>query len=268
MNFICYGAGGKDKPENTLIAIEHCVNTNKNWTIHIDIQLSNDGEIILFKENNTDKITGQNFEIKSLSFKEIKKLDAAYNFQENDQFAFRNKGIKIPSLKEVFEKFPKTKFIIDIHTKNIEVVDKLIKLIKANGLSSNIIITSKETHIISAFRNKETKWKYAATTVRARKIVYSNMFYLDSIIPVDAHLMIIPKCDKDSLFLRERIIAYCNQQEKQTWTWIFEGIKHDSNSILSQISNLEKQGLNGIFTSSPLKIQKALSSNIQTKIAS
>lgn len=268
MNFISYGAGRTDRPENTLAAIAHCVELNKDWTVHIDIQLSADNEVILFKDDNTKRITNKDLELSNLNLKELQSLDAAYNFQQNNEFPFRNKNICIPTLKDVFENFPNTKFILDIHAKNIIIVDKIIQLIKEYKVAKNVIISSKEDHIVSAIREKEAKWNYAATTVRARKIVYSNMFYLDSIIPVDAHLMIIPKCDKDSLFLRGRIIAYCNQQDKKTWTWIFEGSKNDSNSILSQIAELEKQGLDGIFTSSPLKMQNALNSEKQLDLNS
>jgi glycerophosphoryl diester phosphodiesterase len=274
MNIICYGAGRTDKPENTLMAIEHCVQLNKNWTVHIDIHLSKDGEVILFKDDNTKRISNQDLEISNLNFQEIQQLDAAYNFQQNDKFPLRGKKVSIPTLKEVFELYPNTKFILDIQSKDNSIIDKVIQLIKAYKLADNIILTSKQNHIISAFRTKEEKWHYAATTVRARKIIYSNMFYLDSIIPVDAHLMIIPKCDKDSLFLRERIIAYCNQQNKKTWTWIFEGASNDYTSMLKQINELETQGLIGIFTSSPVKMQNALNSrvssnlNTQDKVAS
>lgn len=268
MNFICSGAGKTDRPENTLLAIENCVSTNKNWTIHLDIQQSRDNQIIVFKDNNTKRICQQDLAINTLSLEEIQKLDAAYHFKQENQFPFRNKNITIPSLKEVFEQFPNTKFILDIHTKNMTAVDEIIKLIESFKMTDKVILTSQVNEIILNLKEKRPMWNFAATTVRARKIVYSNMFYLDSIIPEDANLMIIPKCDKDSLFLRERIIAYCNQQDKQTWTWIFEGERHNSKSILSQISELEKQGLKGIFTNSPSKIQNALNQNRSKKIAS
>jgi len=253
MDIICYKTGSGEMPENTIQAIENCTKVNLNWIIQIDLQLTKDGKVILFDKNNTKSITGEKLEINNTSFSKLKRLDAAFNFELNGIKPYRNKGFKIPTLKEVFDKFPITKFIINLKSKNKEIVYKTIEIIEEYNMYNKVIISSSHDDIISLFKSEREDWTFAATTVGSRKVLYENMFYIDNIIPEDADLLIIPKSDKGSLFLREKIVEYCQHRNKQTWTWIFENsIK---TSVVEQVNDLEKIGVNGVFTSFPLKMK-------------
>ena len=256
MEIICYKAGKKENPENTIQAIENCTRINMNWTIHIDIQLTKDNKVVLFDKDNTKSITGIDNFIGNTSLKELKKLDAAYNFKQDGEYIYRNQSILIPTLEEVFEKFPITKFILDIKTINKQVVFETIKLIEKYNMVNKVVLSSKHDDIISLFKSERTNWKYAATTVGSRKVLYENMFYIDNIIPEDADILLIPKSDKGSLFVREKIVEYCNHRNKQTWTWIFE--ESEKMSLAKQVEDLKNIEVKGVFTSYPLKMNAEL----------
>ncbi len=265
MEIICFGAGKNENPENTLKAIKHCTDLNNNWTVQIDLQLTKDGEVVLLKKRNTKCITGLDKEINELTLKEVKTLNAAHCFKQDNEYIYRNNKQDIPTLKEVFLAFKNTKFLIDIHSTNKKIVFKTIEIVKQFNMQKQIIITSKQKQIISLFKQEEKDWNYAATTVGTRKILYENMFYIDSFIPEDSNLLIIPKSDKDSLFLRKRLINFCVQKDKKTWTWIFEDSKNNL-SLFDQILKLQSFGVDGIFISSPEKLNNELAIHQEEKL--
>jgi len=256
MEIICFKAGKNDNPENTIQAIESCTKINMKWIVQIDLQLTKDRKVVLFDKNNTESITGKKLLISNSTLAELKPLDLAYNFLHEEKTIFRNKGIQIPTLEEVFVQFPITKFILDLKSENKEIVYKTIELIEKYNMQDKVILSSKNNDIITLFKKEKTEWNFAATTIGARKLLYENMFYIDNIIPEDAEVLVIPKSDKGSLFVREKIVEYCNSRNKQTWTWIFEN--SEKISLVEQVRDLEKIGIKGVFTSSPIKMHAEL----------
>lgn len=261
MDIICYKAGKSENPENTILAIENCTKVNMKWLIHIDLQLTKDGEVVLFDKNNTKSITGTELLINETNLDNLQTLNVAYNFEQNGIRPFENKTIKIATLKEVFEKFPITNFVLDLKSSNNDIVYKTIEIIEKYNMVNKVVLTSKYDDIISLFNLEREEWTYAATTVGSRKVLYENMFYIDNIIPKDAEVLMIPKSDKGSLFLREKIVEYCNHKNKNTWTWIFENTK--DLSLVSQVEELKKIGVKGVFTGFPKKMNSEIASKTQ-----
>lgn len=266
MELICYGAGNGENPENTIFAISKCVELNSEFRVHIDLQFTKDKEVILFRNSNTKKQTGENLEILDSTYKKLSTLNAAFNFEMDNKFPFRKQKLQIPTLKQVFKNFPKTKFLLDIQSNDIEIVEEIIAIINQFDNQHNIVVTSKNDNIINRLNDK-TNIEIAATTIATRKILYENMFYLDSIIPIDANLLIIPKSDKGSLFLRKNIINYCKQRNKKTWTWIFEGNSTSSEVLKNQLFEFKENEVDGIFTSFPTKIQKEIELEQQLSVS-
>lgn len=253
MEIICYKAGKGEYPENTALAIENCTKISMKWLIHINLQLTKDNKVVLFDSNNTKTLTGKDFNINETTLKDLKKLNIAFNFKQNGKYVYRNNGLQISTLEEVFEKFTITNFILDIKSTDKNIVFEIIKIIEKYNMANKVVLSSKHNDIISLFKKEKEEWKFAATTVGSRKVLYENMFYIDNIIPEDADILIIPKSDKGSLFVREKIVEYCNHRNKQTWTWIFE--QSEKTSLIKQVNNLENMGVKGVFTSFPLKMK-------------
>lgn len=76
-------------PENSLLAYQNAV--RNGYPIEIDIYGTKDGEIVVFHDQNTFRLTGANEDIFNLTLVQIKEL----NINNTEQ--------KIPTLKEVLE---------------------------------------------------------------------------------------------------------------------------------------------------------------------
>ncbi|MDP4087565.1 MAG: glycerophosphodiester phosphodiesterase [Bacillota bacterium] len=106
--------------------------------IELDVQLTKDGEVVVIHDEKVDRTTSGTGYVKDFTFKEIRKLNA------------NKMGIKkdpIPSLTEVFEWMQTNKLKCNIELKNgvfpyESMEEKIIQLIRINGLSERIIFSS------------------------------------------------------------------------------------------------------------------------------
>jgi glycerophosphoryl diester phosphodiesterase len=106
--------------------------------IELDVQLTKDGEVVVIHDEKVDRTTSGTGYVKDFTFKEIRKLNA------------NKMGLKkdfIPSLSEVFEWMQTNTLKCNIELKNGKIPyekmeEKVIQLIRINGLSDRIIFSS------------------------------------------------------------------------------------------------------------------------------
>lgn len=77
-----------DVPENSIKAFEACI--QKGYAIELDVNMTKDGHLVVFHDNNLKRMTGIKHDITELNLNEIKKLKLLGT--EN----------KIPTLEDVF----------------------------------------------------------------------------------------------------------------------------------------------------------------------
>lgn len=106
--------------------------------IELDIQLTADGEVVVIHDELVDRTTDGTGYVKDFTFREIRKLNANKGGMEKTS---------IPSLIEVFEWMQTNKLKCNIELKNGKIPyknmeEKVIRLIRNNGLSDRIIFSS------------------------------------------------------------------------------------------------------------------------------
>ncbi|GAA3627140.1 glycerophosphodiester phosphodiesterase family protein [Flavivirga jejuensis] len=264
VEIICYGCGRGEKPENTIEAIRHCQEINPEWRIEIDIQMSKDEEIVLFHDHNTKKITGIKRDIRKMNYDEIKMLNAGFNFSINGEFTHRKKTIGIPTLKSVFNLFPKAKLVLDIHSKNLKAVDKIIEIIEIYGVNNKIVIVSHYDKVIQKFKGKRPNWIYGAAVKEGTKIVCSAFIFLDYFFPLKSDILILPVKFGNFSFLRKRVLNHVLKRNKKIWVWqelwMFSstGKKVVMVNSLEKFTELKQRQVDGVFTDSPWELNKQL----------
>ena len=89
----------KKYPENTMLAIEKCLDIDlKKYPllgIEIDLQLTKDGQIVIFHDRTLDHLTGKEGTINDWDYADLKKLTIKHD---------EHVGQTIPLLKDVFDR--------------------------------------------------------------------------------------------------------------------------------------------------------------------
>lgn len=151
LNVAHRGASGH-APEHTIAAYELGEEMKGDY-IEVDLQMTKDGHLIAMHDETVDRTTNGTGLVKEKTLEEIKQLDAGSWFNEKYPEAAKEeyRGLKVPTLEEVFEKFGQSAHYY-IETKSPEVYpgmeEKLVELLDKynltgqNGRSSHVIIQS------------------------------------------------------------------------------------------------------------------------------
>ncbi|UZJ78141.1 glycerophosphodiester phosphodiesterase [Fictibacillus sp. KU28468] len=137
------GASGY-APEHTLTSY-HMGDKMHGDYIEIDLQMTKDGKLIAMHDETVDRTTNGTGEVKDFTLNQIKQLDAGSWFNEKyPQYAKpMYKGLKVPTLEEIFKTFGKNKNYY-IETKSPEVYpgmeEKLISLVNKYHINKDTLL--------------------------------------------------------------------------------------------------------------------------------
>jgi glycerophosphoryl diester phosphodiesterase len=129
--FFAHRGGSLLRPENTIPAFEHGMSFGAD-ALEMDIQQSRDGELVVIHDPTLDRTTSGCGPVGSYSLDELRGLDAGYRFAPDGgtTFPYRGQGITIPTLREIFERFPVTRINIDLKQSTPDREERLWALIQ------------------------------------------------------------------------------------------------------------------------------------------
>jgi len=114
-HLIAHRGGAALAPENTLAALEQAVRRWRPDIIEIDVRATADGHCVLLHDPTLDRTTDGTGDVARFTLAELKRLDAGHNFVALDgAHTFRGRGVTIPTIEEVLEALPDTRFIVEV----------------------------------------------------------------------------------------------------------------------------------------------------------
>ena len=258
MEIICYSCGRGENPENSIEGIKHCLKVNPDWRIEMDLQMTKDGQIVLFHDYETERTTGFINKIQELDFDSVKNLNSGYNFKVGSEFPYRKNPIKIPKLEEVCQFFPNAKLMLDIHTDNLTAIGKIIEIIERNKMENQIVVASHYDQVLAEFKTKRPNWTYGAATKEVKSMVYSSFLLLDNFFSIKSDILMLPVKFGNLKLLTKRVINHVKTREKRLWVWMNEGKEVITVNSKKEFNELEKIGADGIFTEFPAKLNQEI----------
>lgn len=161
----------KKVPENSLEAFKLAI--KNDYAIEFDIQITKDNKLVIFHDDNIERMTGINRNIQEMDFIEVKKLkllDTKYY---------------VPTFREVLD-LVDGKVLLDIEiksTKKVELVSKLVleELEKYNG---ELMIKSFNPFIVKCLKKLTNKYKIGLLIMKKSPnkklnfLVNSKLIYL------------------------------------------------------------------------------------------
>lgn len=145
--------GGGLFPENTLEAFQYSAKLGVD-VLELDIHSTADGVLVVFHDRNIKRTTDDKGSVSKLTLAELKQLDAGYNFTADGgkTFPFRDKGITVPTLEEVFDALPNMKFNIEPKQAEPSVTKPLCEMIMARNMQDKVIVGSFRQVAVDEFR--------------------------------------------------------------------------------------------------------------------
>jgi glycerophosphoryl diester phosphodiesterase len=108
-----------------------------------------------------------------MTIDKLKQLDAGYRWTPDggQSFPFREKGIEVPTLKEVFAAFPEMKFNIEPKQRTPSLVKPLCRLIQEHGMTERVVVGSFTQSILDEFRGECPAMATSASTAEVSKFL-------------------------------------------------------------------------------------------------
>lgn len=145
--FFAHRGGALLAPENTLVAFENGVALGAD-ALELDIQQTRDGELVVIHDTTVDRTTDGTGPIAAYTLDELRRLDAGYRFTPDggQTFPFRGQDISIPTLRDVFERFPALRVNIDLKESDEGRERRLWALIQELAAEDRVLVASGDLH--------------------------------------------------------------------------------------------------------------------------
>jgi len=150
---IAHQGGDGIWPGDTLYAFEHAVEIGAD-VLEMDAHITKDGQIVLMHDETVDDTTDGTGLIEDMTLEELQKLDAAYDWSNDggQTFPYRGQGITVPTLEELFQKFPQMRYTIEIKKTTNPIDQPLCDLILQYKMQDKVLVASFQDETMSTFR--------------------------------------------------------------------------------------------------------------------
>ncbi len=221
-----------EAPENTMAAFQKAIDDMADY-IELDVQLTNNGEVIVMHDSNAYRTTGVDANIVNMTYKEVKTLDAGSWF--SDEYV----GENVPSLKEVLE-LTQGKIKLNIELKPSDngtaLAKNTVRIIEKYNMVNDCVITSFSESALKAVKtyNQEIKVGYILSAA------YGDFYDMKN---VDFFSV-------NAAFLSKRTIDAIHNSGKRVYAWTVNNKE--------SIKNLTNKGVDGIITDNPVLARETI----------
>jgi glycerophosphoryl diester phosphodiesterase len=210
-------------------------------------------------DEEVDRTTDGTGLIEDLTLEQLKQLDAAYDWT-NDKgasFPYRSQGIQVPTLDELFRKFPQMRYVIEIKLTENPIDQPLCDLIRRHDMQDQVVIASFHDEAMRNFRAACPEVATSASRGEVTAFVLLGKVFLSGFI-IPEYESIQPPYDPDQSmnipimtrrFIRE---AHAKNIAVEPWTvdepelmrqyieWGVDGIITDRPDLMIEV--LEEMG--------------------------
>jgi len=158
--------GGKGQwPGETLYAFEQATKIGAD-ILELDIRSTKDDHLVAMHNESVDATTNGKGRVRQFTLKDLKKLDAGYRWTADGgrTFPFRGKNLTVPTVEEVFEKFPDSRMSVEIKQSDPSLVEPLCKMIEKHKMEEKVLVASFSDSVIEQFRARCPKVATSAST--------------------------------------------------------------------------------------------------------
>jgi glycerophosphoryl diester phosphodiesterase len=150
VNFAHRGASAR-APENTLQAFRLGLEAGAGG-LELDVHMTRDGEIVVIHDATVDRTTDGSGAVGGMTLAELRRLDGGYRFSPDGgrTHPYRGRGIRIPTLAEVYEEFPAACVNVDIKEPKQGAEEAVLRAMRDSGERS--LVVSEDHAVVRRLR--------------------------------------------------------------------------------------------------------------------
>jgi len=150
---IAHQGGDGLRPSNTLLAFQHAVDLGVD-VLEMDVHRTADGALVLIHDATVDRTTDGSGALAAMTLAEVKTLDAAFRWPyQGETRPYRGRGVQVPTLAEVVERFPSLRYNVEIKPDSAEVGAALCDELTRLGAARRVLVASSHADAMAGFRH-------------------------------------------------------------------------------------------------------------------
>ena len=213
---VAHRGGARLAPENTLFAFRRAVGLWEADMIELDVRLSRDGEVMVIHDATVDRTTNGSGRVVDLTFRELSQLDAGHRFSGLEGgFPYRDRGVTIPSFREVLEAFPGARLNVEIKAR--EAALPLVDLIRAHGAERRTLVAASRESDRSPVRGYPGPW--GASSRQARLFFLLHRTRLGRWYTPACDTLQVPEAYKGRTIVTPRFVAEARRRNIPVHVW-------------------------------------------------
>lgn len=140
---VAHRGGSALAPENTLAAFDRASALGAD-VLEIDVRRTRDGAVVVFHDEDTERLTGEPGTIEARTLAEVSALDAAHGFSTDGgaSFPLRGTGVTVPTLAAALARYPRTRFNVDAKTEDAALAEALVRDVRTAGAVDRVCLGS------------------------------------------------------------------------------------------------------------------------------
>lgn len=244
---IAHQGGDGIRPGDTMAAFDNAVAIGAD-VLEMDAHITSDGQIVLMHDEKVDRTTNGSGLIEDLTLAQLRQLDAAYKWSNDGgkTFAYRGQGIQVPTLDELFQKYPQMRYVIEIKLTQNPIDKPLCNLIRKHNMQDKVVIASFHDVAMKNFRATCPEVATSASRGEVTTFVLLSKVFLSGLVapqyesiqpPYD------PKESKNIPIMTRRFIRECHAKNLAVEPWTV-----DDPALMKQYI---EWGVDGIMTDRP-----------------
>ncbi|MEZ5596934.1 MAG: glycerophosphodiester phosphodiesterase, partial [Pseudomonadales bacterium] len=137
--------------------------------LEMDVHATRDGALVLMHDDAVDRTTNGTGRLADMDLATVQSLDAAYHWPFDGNPVYRGKGVRVPLLADVLERFPRQRFNIEIKADSKPLAEALCGVLHQTAREPVALVASFHRTALQHFRtvcpDVATSTSQAETTV-------------------------------------------------------------------------------------------------------
>ena len=150
---IAHRGGRRIRPEHTILAYDQALADGAD-ILELDVHETIDGMLVVMHDGTVDRTTNCTGAIKEMTFADLRECDAGYNFTKDEgaTYPYRDTGLVVPTMVEVFERYPGTAFVIEVKQGEPSIVDHFVEVIREHGVEDKMTGSAFSVDLLEELR--------------------------------------------------------------------------------------------------------------------
>ena len=237
-------------PENTLLAFERARDLGVD-VIEMDVQSTADGVLVVLHDASVDRTTNGAGRVGALTLAQLKRLDAGYRFSPDGgkTFPWRGRGLRVPTLDEVFTRLPWMRFNIEPKQENPSLVKPLCRAIREKGMADKVTVGAFRQGVLDEFRKECPEVKTSAGPTEVAEFLRASRNGGGTDEPKFTALQ-VPESVMGVRVLTKSLVESARARNVQVHAWAVNEAE--------DMRRLKGLGVDGIMTDYPDRLLKVL----------